>query len=342
MTSSLSDIATLAGHRDRITSVAFAPGRSDVVLSAGRDGAVAVWTITGEDTAEALLYRHDAPVTAADFWPDERGLLITSSDGTARTIDLETGDETGRYTAIEALRADATPPTGIIKSINDTTRVASAIVSAVVPLGALITASAKTKDPSASSIVAAAADAVSGRIATLAHDHTLTLYDLGTAAAIRSWTLPTDDQGAVAFAAGSLLVVGSARVMVMSETSDKPLGVIRPHRGSIRGFAHLDHDACATHDAHGDFAVWSVSRRDVISRFTSPFHPSHACACGRNRVLIADAGRRVAMLDASREMQAEVHETGIRRARAIAASDNGARIAIASDDNRLRVFAAPG
>lgn len=340
MTSPLHDIATLAGHRDRITSIAFAPGRNDLVLSAGRDGAIAVWTIIGEESAEATLVRHDTPIRHAAFWPDDNGVLFTSDDGTTRTIDLETGEETGRFTLVESLRHDATEPAGLIKTVGDSARVAGEIVAAIVPLGGLITAATKQKN-AASPVQHAVADAALGRVAAITADHTVALYDLATMDPIRTWSVPADDQSRVTFAARQLVVAGSSKIMLFDETSDKPAFSARPTRSAIRGLVQLDASTIATFDASKMFTFWDAERHTTAGGFRAPRQPLHACACGKGRVLIADSSRRIAVVPVAGHAEPEMHEADAGKIRAIAASDDGSRIAVAGDELKLRVFATP-
>ncbi len=340
MPTPLHDIATLAGHRDRITSLAFAPGRHDVVLSSGRDGAVAVWTLIGEESAEAELIRHDAAVRFATFWPDERGLVLASDDGTTRLIDLDTGEETGRYTTVEALKHGVSPPTGIVKTVNDTAKVAGNIVSAIVPLGGLITAAANQKGGS-SPVQHAVADAARNRLAALTADHALTLYDLVTMDVVRRWTLTTDDHSRLAFAAGQLVVAGSSRLMMLDEASDKPVVSTKPTRSAIRGLVPLDAARVATFDTSKTFTIWDAERRTTAAGFRAPSQPTHACACGKDRVLIADSSRRVAVVPIAGQTEIDHHEADAGKIRAIAASDDGTRIAVAGDELKLRVYATP-
>lgn len=344
MATDLHDIATLAGHRDRITSVAFAPGRNDVVLSSGRDGAVAVWTIVGEESAEATLVRHDAGIRYATFWPDQQGLLFASDDGSARLVDLGTGEETGRYTTVPRLLESADAPTGLVKTVGDTVKVARELVAVIVPLGGLITAATKASE-NGSPIQHTVADATLGRLATLAADHTVTLYDLVSAEVIRRWSIAADDRSQLAFAAGSLVAAGASKLMLFDESRDKPETSVRPTRSAIRGLVQLDSTRVATYDASKTFTVWDAERRATTGSFRAPAQPIHACTLGRDRVLIADSSRRVTIVPIAGQSHAHAmarpHEADAGKIRAIAASDDGSRIAVAGDELKLRVFATP-
>lgn len=341
MTAQLHDIATLAGHRDRITSLAFAPGRHDVVLSAGRDGAVAVWTIVGEESAEAELIRHEAPVRFADFWPDARGIIMASDDGATRLVDLDSGEEAGRYTLVDELRPGANRPTGIVKTVNDTAKMAGTIVSAVVPLGGLITAAAN-QGGTKSAVQHAVADAPLGRLAALTADHTVALYDLVSMDLIRKWSVPADDHSRLAFVGGQLVVAGSSRLLVLKESSDKPEASVRPTRSAIRGLVVLDDTRLATLDASKTFTIWDAHRRTAEGGFRAPVQPVHARLCGKDRVLIADAGGRVAVLPIASRIEPVLHQLDAGKVRAIAASDDGTRFAVAGDDLKVMVFETPG
>lgn len=340
MATDLHDIATLAGHRDRITSIAFAPGRNDVVLSSGRDGAIAVWTIVGEESAEATLVRHDAGIRFACFWPDERGLLFASDDGSARLVDLDTGEETGRYTTVPALLDAGGAPTGLVKTVGDTVKVARELVAAIVPLGGLITAATRASE-TGSPIQHTVVDAALGRVATLAADHVVTLYDLATMQVVRRWTVSADDRSRLAFAAGSLLVAGSNKLLMLDETRDKPEVSTKPTRAAIRGLVQVDADRVATFDAAKMFTIWDAERRATTGSFRAPVQPVHACTCGKDRMLIADASRRVVVIPIAGQSHAEPREADAGKIRAIAASDDGSRIAVAGDELKLRVFATP-
>lgn len=340
MATDLHDIATLAGHRDRITSVAFAPGRNDVVLSSGRDGAIAVWTIVGEESADAELVRHDASIRFAAFWPDERGLLFASDDGSARLVDLDSADETGRYTTVPALLESADQPAGFVKTVGDTVKVARELVAVIVPLGGLITAATKASE-AVSPIQHAAVDAHLGRLATLAADHTMTLYDLASAEVVRRWTVAADDRSRLAFVAGSLLVAGTAKVMLYDETRDKPMVSTKPTRSPIRGMVQLDATRVATFDTSKTFTIWDAERRTTTGSFRSPVQPALACVCGKDHVLVSDSSRRVSLVPIAGQSHAEPHDTDAGKVRAIAASDDGSRIAVAGDELKLRIFATP-
>ncbi len=340
MATDLHDIATLAGHRDRITSIAFAPGRSDIVLSSGRDGAIAVWSIVGEESADATLVRHDASIRFAAFWPDQQGLLFASDDGSARLVDLESGEETGRYTTVPALLRPHDQPSGLVKTVGDTVKVARELVAVIVPLGGLLTAATRANE-AGSPIRHAAADATLGRVATLAADHTVTLYDLATTEVVRTWTVAADDRSRLAFAAGALLVAGSSKIMLFDESRDKPETSVRPTRSPIRGMIQLDATRVATFDASKMFTVWDADRRSTTGSFRAPVQPTLACMCGKDRVLVADSSRRVCIVPVAGQSHATPHEAGAGKIRAIAASDDGTRIAVAGDELKLRVFATP-
>lgn len=96
--------ATLYGHEDDVTAVAFSPdGRT--LVSGGKDHTLRVW-----DVEAALLAtptpRHIGWVGHALLSPDGRQCVTHASDGTARLWDLATGEALRAFTHEDALLAE--------------------------------------------------------------------------------------------------------------------------------------------------------------------------------------------------------------------------------------------
>src|SRR5262249_23512341 len=83
--------ATLMGHSDAISSVAFSPD-GQRVLTGSYDTTARVWdATTGQQ--KAALKRHTGEVRSVAFSPDGKRILTGSEDKTARVWDAETGQE---------------------------------------------------------------------------------------------------------------------------------------------------------------------------------------------------------------------------------------------------------
>lgn len=334
----LHDIATLSGHTERLTAVDFAPGRGDRVLSAGKDGAVAIWTIIGEESAEADLLRHSAAVAAARFWPDDRAVLLASEDATTRLFDLEAGEETTRFTTAEAMKPGSEEPSSFARSLAKTVDAAGQVVAAVVPLGVLITAAQRGGDQAAA-ITACTASASAGRVAALDAKLRLTVYDLVTAEAIRSWTVPAENGAGLMFLAnGTLAAACSSRVTVFDERLAKPASTLRAGKGGVAMACELGNDRLAIVDNARQLCIADLVRHAVDVILKLPHAPVAIAPSGPDAVVVADGKRRVARIRLDRPGDATWHDVPGGKIRGIDGSDDGGRIAIASDDLKVRVF----
>ncbi len=77
--------ATLKGHQDGVSSVAFSPDGQKLV-TASRDGTARIWDLQGNEIA--VLPGHQDEVSSVAFSPDGQKLVTASGDGTARIWDL--------------------------------------------------------------------------------------------------------------------------------------------------------------------------------------------------------------------------------------------------------------
>ena len=334
----LHDIATLSGHTDKVLAVDFAPGRSDRLLSAGKDGVVALWTLFGEESAAADLLRHTAPVSDAVYWPDDRGVLLASDDGTARLFDLDTGDETARFTTSEAMREGAAEASSFTRSIARTVNTAGQIVAAVIPLGVLITAATKSSEEP-SGVVSFAADASLGRVAAMDGILELTVYDLVTGSRIRSWTLPGEPGTRLRFLAdGTLAAACTSKLLIFDENQAKPARSLRVGRGGIKLACELASDRLAVIDNTRQLCVADLARRVSDVAMKLPYAPVAIAQCGPGAVVVADVKRRIARIMLDRPGQETWHDVPGGKIRAIDGSDDGSRVVVATDDQRVRVY----
>ena len=81
-------VATLGGHTNFVTSVAFSPDGKSVVTGS-RDGTARVGRADG-GLPVVVLSGHSASVVDAGFSPDGRAVVTLDEDGTARIWDAGT------------------------------------------------------------------------------------------------------------------------------------------------------------------------------------------------------------------------------------------------------------
>jgi WD40 repeat protein len=82
------DPATLAGHTDTVTAIAFSPD-SATLASASEDHTVRIWDVSTRKSL-ARLTGHTGPVKVIAFSPDGRTLASASEDHTVRIWDVGT------------------------------------------------------------------------------------------------------------------------------------------------------------------------------------------------------------------------------------------------------------
>ncbi len=88
---SRSQVASLVGHKDMVTKVAFSPDGQNLASSSA-DGTIRFWDpATGRNTA--TLEGHTSSVTSVSFSPDGKMLASSSSDQTVRLWDTASGKE---------------------------------------------------------------------------------------------------------------------------------------------------------------------------------------------------------------------------------------------------------
>lgn len=101
-------VATLKGHREPLTDVAFSPN-GQLIVTASRDRTARIWSV--EDGAErAILRGHAGGVNHAAFSRNGRHLVTVSfQDGTVRLWNARSGREFAVLAGEEALTSDAAP-----------------------------------------------------------------------------------------------------------------------------------------------------------------------------------------------------------------------------------------
>lgn len=83
--------ATLKGHKDTITCLAFAP-TGKLLASGSKDGAVLLWDVASSKVL-ATLTGHKDMVTAVAFAPDGKTLASSSHDPVIRIWDVTAGKQ---------------------------------------------------------------------------------------------------------------------------------------------------------------------------------------------------------------------------------------------------------
>ncbi|MEV5752468.1 hypothetical protein AB0L00_32025, partial [Actinoallomurus sp. NPDC052308] len=93
-------LATITGHADSITTVAFSPD-GHTLATGSNDRTARLWNVTDtrHPTPLATITGHADSITTVAFSPDGHTLATGSSDGTARLWNLDAGDVARRVCA---------------------------------------------------------------------------------------------------------------------------------------------------------------------------------------------------------------------------------------------------
>ena len=284
----LTEVATLEGHTDRVTSVSFSPDGSLLASGGGRkDPTVRLWDV--ETRAEvATLRGHTSDVLSVSFSPDGATLASGSRDGTVQLRDVATGN----------LLTKLEDHTGSIYSVMFSPDGANLVSGATD--GTVLSRDLKTGNAaglSGHTSLNSTAFSPDGPILAAGYpDGTIRLWDAATMARIATLDEHTSGVSTVSFSTdGALLASGSwDRTVRLWDVKNQELaGTLEGHRGGVTAVSFSpDGATLATAGGWNDATVrlWGVRTLAPIVSLEGHMNEVRSVSFSSDGALLASSG----------------------------------------------------
>ena len=206
-------VLTLVPGAGEIRDIELAPGGDRLAIGLG-DGTAKIWELTQTSGREAfVLAGHDAGIQSMKFNPDATTLATASEDGTVKVWDvtMEAGGETQTMPGAGAAVYNASADMLAVGDLDGSVRLYDAATGA--PRGTL-------RGDGAGPTVELATDPASSWLASARDDGTITLWDLGTGAVLRTFEVrPPVEEIALSATAGLVAALSDNQRVQIRDTS---------------------------------------------------------------------------------------------------------------------------
>ena len=320
-------------HRDPVRSTSFSRDGTLLVTAGGKKATI--WAVDGELIAELPWSK---PVTDASFSPDGRLLVVIGNDRLARLYDTRDGTFVRSFNQEGMIRsASFSPERGLLVTTgaNETARI-----------WRLSGEMEHELRGHRGEVLDAAFSPRASRLATVSADNTGLIWNVETGRSIGSLTGHTGIVYSVAFSPdGNFIVTSSRDGTARVSLADRGSGRVQlaGHSDTVTSAEFgPDGETVLTASDDGTARVWDARPQPQLARlaaFLSPVADAEYVPSG-NSVLIAGPARQATLVEA-RGGSIERAFSTTDPVRAVAVSDDGARVAVAAG-RRVYVFATSG
>lgn len=315
-------------HQGPLYQLAFAEG-SARLYSAGRDGAVRVWSLepgAAQAPARTLVVGR-AAVNAIVLLDDERTVIAATEDGRLVRLDVM-ADALAEVAHVQGplLQVSRAPGGAMAAAVGEDGRVR--LVGRTGPPRVLDGARGRLVD---------VAFASGGRVVVAGGDDGR-LWAWTCATGMGRPLVKLDTEVRVVAAAGERVAAGGADGTVARCTVDGDCEVLRGHRGPVRALAFTGDGTLVSAGGDRTARIWAAPATGTRARpYLNPIVYALRSAPDGQRWLMASHDHRLRLFDAARDTWTEFagHRGPVHQARF---SPDGARIASASLDGTVRLW----